>query len=122
MNRTLLKALGAVIALLFMFFLGKDYISTKQSLAVVQNSYSSLSERVGAIQDIQKERDIVSQSLQTALAEIERDRKALTLSIRSIENEINKSEEDIRCNSLHPSITRLLSDREARIHREETNN
>ena len=122
MNRTLLKALGAVIALLFMFFLGKDYISTKQSLAVVQNSYSSLSERVGAIQDIQKERDIVSQSLQTALAEIERDRKALSLSIRSIENEINKSEEDIRCNSLHPSITRLLSDREARIHREETNN
>lgn len=122
MNRTLLKALGAVIALLFMFFLGKDYISTKQSLAVVQSNYSSLSERVGAIQDIQKERDIVSQSLQTALAEIERDRKALTLSIRSIENEINKSEEDIRCNSLHPSITGLLSDREARIHREETNN
>lgn len=122
MNRTLLKALGAVIALLFMFFLGKDYISTKQSLAVVQSNYASLSERVGAIQDIQKERDIVSQSLQTALAEIERDRKALSLSIRSIENEINKSEEDIRCNSLHPSITRLLSDREARIHREETNN
>lgn len=122
MNRTLLKALGAVIVLLSIFFLGKDYIQTKQSLAVVQNNYSSLSERVGAIQDIQKERDIVSQSLQTALAEIERDRKALTLSIRSIENEINKSEEDIRCNSLHPSITGLLNDREDRIHREETNN